>query len=82
MLRGGRVVTHTESELERMVAAARGIPVAPPQAAGAELGQRLVALTVWLRFWHERRHGAVAVTGEAAEPARDIGLPRSSLASD
>lgn len=57
-------MTDSESELERMIAAARGIP-APPRATEAELGQRLMALTVWLRFWHERRG-----QGEPAGDAR------------
>ncbi len=60
-------MTHSESELERMVAAARGIP-APPPAQGAELGQRLTALTVWLRFWHERRERSPAVMSDTTLP--------------
>lgn len=46
---------NTEPELERIVAAARGIPV-PPRCTDtqADLGQRLAVLNVWLRFWHER----------------------------
>lgn len=44
---------HSESELERIIAAARGIP-APPPPPDATLERRLAAAAHWLRFWHER----------------------------
>ena len=62
-------MTHSESELERMVAAARGIPAPPPPVQGAELSQRLTTLTVWLRFWHERRERPPAVLPDTHLPA-------------
>ncbi|MDX1606028.1 MAG: hypothetical protein R3202_07520 [Candidatus Competibacterales bacterium] len=55
----------SEAELERLVAAARGIPPLPkPGVAGVDTARRLAALARWLRFWHEQ------------PPLRRLSLPR------
>jgi hypothetical protein len=51
-------MVHTEPELERVIAAARGIPVPPPSIPDAALTRRLASAALWLRFWHERERAA------------------------
>lgn len=59
---------HSESELEQVIAAARGIPVPPPRLPDATPGRRLASAARWLRFWHER---AAAASGLGAISTAD-----------
>lgn len=54
-------MTRTEPDLERIIAAARGIPAPPSPGIHVSLGQRLNYLATWVRFWHERPNRSASV---------------------
>lgn len=68
------IMRHSESELERVIAAARGIPT-PPHLPDAPPGHRLAAAAHWLRFWHAR---TVTASGPGAERAERAGRAADS----